>query len=190
MNAAAGRMRRSRARNLRWIAVFTLASVVASSAATEAAAIRKYHEADSAEDGLSQSWTHFLLGGPSFWAAHPHPLYDFQVRETIWNIIKTDPGGENPMIAFLLWKQSLDPTRFDHFHPNIGPAIDKLVAPKLSETSTPTSTSTSPSTSTTTTSPPSEGQQLSPPTATPEPSTWVMTIGMAGWAFWRCRRKR
>jgi hypothetical protein len=169
-----------------------MAVVLAGLVPVGAAPIRKNHELDLNDQGVPKGWSHFLLAGPTFWETHVHPPYDFQVRMTIWNIIKTDPGGENPMIAFLLWKQSLDPARFDHFHPNIGPAIDKLVALKVSQTSTPTSTPSSPNPSTpgTTTTPPSEGQQLTPPTATPEPSTWIMAIGMAGWAFWRCRRRR
>jgi hypothetical protein len=189
MNATARRSGRSRALYLLWVAVFTVLAAVAGSNRADAAAIRNHHDAESADDGLSKSWSRFLLGGPSVWATHAHPLYDFKVRVAIWNIIKTDPGGENPMIEFLLWKQSLDPTRFDHYHPKIGPAIDKLVAPKITQSSTSTSTSTSPST-TGATSAPAEGQQLTPVVATPEPSTWLMTIGMAGWALWRCRRKR
>lgn len=125
------------------------------------------------------------MGGQSVWATHPHPIYDFAVREQIWKIIDTDPGGTNPMIEFLLWKQSLDPVRFDHYHPKIGPAIDRLVAraPK-----TPTQ-AVNPTTVSTGTSTPSEGQQLTGPVATPEPSTWIMTIGLAGWALSRRRRR-
>ncbi len=105
------------------------------------------------------------------------------MREAVWKAIKTDPGGTAPIIDYLLWKQSLDPTRFDRFHPKIGPAIDKLVKPTPTQVLSPPppSTPTSPSS-------PSEGQVLSPGTQTPEPSTWLVAISMAGWALWRRRR--
>ncbi len=87
------------------------------------------------------------------------------------------------MIEFLLWKQSLDPVRFDRFHPKIGPAIDKLVK------TTPTPSNVlSPPTTTPSSPPPSEGQVLAPSAATPEPSTWLVAMGMTGWALWRRRR--
>jgi PEP-CTERM motif len=188
MNGAARRQRHGRARKPRWIAVFVLGALLAGSARVNAEPIKKKHDTASADDGLGKGWTNFLQGGPPEWATRPHPEYDFKVKEAIWNIIKTDPGGENPMIAFLLWKQSLDPTRFDRYHPAIGPAIDKLVAPQAPQTSTPSSTTT-PTPTPTSTSPPTESQQLGA-AATPEPATWLMTLGMAGWAFWRSRRRR
>jgi hypothetical protein len=191
MNAPARRTGRNRVCSPHWIAVGAIAVVLASIGRAEAAPIRKQHDAELAGEGIPQGWSHFLLGGPTLWATHEqHPLYDLHVRTAIWNIIKTDPGGENPMIAYLLWKQSLDPARFDHFHPSIGPAIDKLVAPKVALTSTPPASPPSQSTPGTPTTPPSEGQQITPPTTTPEPSTWIMAVGMAGWAFWRCRKRR
>jgi PEP-CTERM motif len=146
--------------------------------------VRKQHEAASESRDAFNTWSEFLKGGPSVWATHEHPIWDYTVREAVWKDIKTDPGGTSPMIDFLLWKQSLDPTRFDLYHPKIGPAIDKLVntPPTQVQSSAPTTTSTS-STS------PSEGQTISPPgTETPEPSTWLVAIGMAGWALWRRRR--
>lgn len=188
MNGAARRQRGGCARKPRWIAVFALGALFAGSARVDAEPIKKKHDAASTDDGLGKGWTNYLQAGPSVWAVRPHPEYDFQVKEAIWKIIKTDPGGENPMIAFLLWKQSLDPARFDRYHPAIGPAIDKLVAPQAPQTSTPSST-TAPNPTSTSSSPTTEGQQLGA-AAIPEPSTWLMGLGMAGWAFWRSRRRR
>jgi hypothetical protein len=169
------------------MAVFIVAATALGSGRADAAAIHKYHQPEAADQVLGTSWTQFLLGGPNVWATHDHPLYSFKVREEIWNIIKTDPGGEDPVIAFLLWKRSLDPVRFDRFHPRIGPAIEKLKTPTIVQATT----SSSPSSPSTPAAPPppTEGQQLGPPTATPEPSTWLMTIGMAAWAIWQSRRR-
>ena len=63
------------------------------------------------------------------------------------------------MVHYLLWKQSLDPTRFAHYHPKLAPALDKILkeaqtAPVAPQELNPPSTSTSgetPSTPSTTT---------------------------------------
>ncbi len=40
------------------------------------------------------------------------------------------------MVNFLLWKQSLDPTRFAHYHPKLAPVLHKISLARSSPTLT------------------------------------------------------
>jgi hypothetical protein len=100
----------------------------------------------------------------------------------MWKAIRSDPPPDtNAVVQFFLWKQSLDPARFDHFHPKVAAAMSKI----KSELAT-AATATAPSTSTS--SPTDEAQTLTPPSV-PEPATLYLTIGMAGYALWWRRRR-
>src|ERR1700691_736440 len=101
--------------------VLTLVGVAALLAnRAEASAIVHSEKIDKAEAG--KSWSEYLLGGPAVWDTVPHPPVTEAVRREIWKALKTDPGGTAPIIQFLLNKQSIDPARFDHYHPNlVGP---------------------------------------------------------------------
>ena len=137
-----------------------------------------------------KEWSRDLEASPSVWKAVLHPPVTPAVRSSIWESVRTDPGGVEPMVAYLLWKQSLDPTRFAFYHPKLAPALDKILkatptAPVAPQELNPPSTSTpgdTPSTPSTTTS----EQGLNPPA--PEPSTLLVALGMAGWSIWQARR--
>ncbi len=92
------------------------------------------------------------------------------------------------MVRYLLWKQSLDPTRFAYYHPKLAPALHKIAE------STPTAPqllSPPPASSSSGTLPPPSGNSGGGSTsAVPEPSTLLLAIGMAGWAVWSARRRR
>jgi hypothetical protein len=144
-----------------------------------------------------KEWSRYLLKGPTVWAEAEHPPVTAAVRAAIWQSVRTDPGGADPMVNFLLWKQSIDPTRFAHYHPKLAPALHKIAlarsSPKLLSQVAPTTTSSGgPSTPTsglptqpTTASP----QNLNPPSA-PEPSMLLIAAGMTAWAVRRARGRR
>ena len=77
---------------------------------------------------IYSSWSKYLMGGPSVWASVPHPPITAAIRAEIWKDIKTDPGGTDLMIQWLLWKQSVDPARFAFYHPHLAPALNKITA--------------------------------------------------------------
>ena len=138
-----------------------------------------------------RSWSRYLLAGPRAWSAVAHPAVTPAVRSAIWTSVRTDPGPADPMVNFLLWKQSLDPTRFARYHPHLAPALRRVA---LSRTRTPevvtpsgppsiwgtTGGSTAPPTTPTTpATPPSQGN-LNPPPA-PEPGMVLVAAGMTAW---------
>ena len=40
-------------------------------------------------------------------------------------------GPSDRLIDYLLWKQSLDPTRFARYHPGLGPALHKIAITQI-----------------------------------------------------------
>lgn len=115
------------------------------------------------------------MGGPSVWATVPHPPVTPAIEQEIWQDIKTDPGGSDLMIQYLLWKQSLDPTRFAYYHPKLAPALTKVA-------STPPNTG-----SQQVGNPPGGGGGGSNPQV-PEPSAWLLALTITGYGLWQRRR--
>ena len=76
----------------------------------------------------SRNGREYLLAGPTMWTEVEHPPVTAAVESAIWKSVRTDPGGTDPMVNFLLWKQSLDPTRFAHYHPKLAPVLHKIAA--------------------------------------------------------------
>jgi hypothetical protein len=139
-------------------------------------------EAVLAERAAGGSWSAYLLAGPKLWSTMVHPSVTPEVRASIWRALGSDRAESNPWVEFLLWKQSLDPTRFAHYHPHVVPVLDRISRENLI---TPvTQTSTPPSTVT----PITEPQSLTP--AVPEPGAWLLAFGMTGWGLWWRRRQR
>jgi len=122
------------------------------------------------------TWSQYLMAGPSVWASVPHPPVTPAIRAEIWQDVKTDPGGSDLMVQYLLWKQSLDPTRFAQNHPDLAPALTKL---KTAPTTGAQQVGNPP------TKPKKgggggsvEGQQI------PEPSTWLLALTLTGCGLW------
>jgi PEP-CTERM motif len=177
-----------------WCAGALAGAILLSGSRAGAAPIR-HEDLSSADATAFKEWSRYLLAGPSVWQEVLHPPVTPAVRSAIWESVRTDPGGADPMVHYLLWKQSLDPTRFAFYHPKLAPALDKIIramptAPQQLIPPSVTSSSGTPSTTTnetpTSSSIPSE-QGLNPPPA-PEPSTLLLALGMAGWGIWRSRR--
>jgi hypothetical protein len=176
-----------------WFGLIVIGSGCLGFGQANASPIRRTHRTDAVEAYLARShsgtfhpWSAYLLGGPSLWSGVIHPRVNSGVETAIWKAIRSDRGEESPWIRFLLWKQSLNPTRFARFHPHVALALDRISAyptqaamlPPITPTTNPTPGSGG------TGQPPTEAQQI------PEPSTWLISLGMAGWGAWWHQRKR
>ena len=145
-----------------------------------------------AEAKTFEAWTKFLAEGTPTWSTTHAPAFTPAIRRTIWQVLKTDTEAQlvsNPMIEYLEWRRSLDPTRFTFYHPNLSPALAQLLISPSLPTSVPPPTYT-PVLETTTapqvlSSPatPSGAQSISPP-AVPEPSSLLLAAAMTGWGIW------
>ena len=187
------------------------AMVLAACAGANAAAIHHRHseaaaidqaaaahplELTSSDVGTFKAWSRYLLKGPTMWAEVVHPPVTSAVRLAIWHSVRTDPGGADPMVNFLLWKQSIDPTRFAHYHPKLAPALHKIAlarsSPKLLSHVVPMAPgSGGPSTpaSRHPTHPTTTSQDNLIPPAVPEPSMLLIAAGLTAWAVRRARRR-
>jgi hypothetical protein len=188
MDGIARTPRRTEASYHFWLGLTLLGAGSLLANRVEASAI--VHSAKIDKAAVGSSWSKYLLGGPSVWDKVPHPPVTEAVKHEIRKALKTDPGGTALIVQFLLNKQSLDPARFDHYHPNLVRPLARIAA-------------TIPSTTTTTTT---GAQVLTPPPTTlpteaqttggpslqtvPEPEALLLAIGMAGWAVWWRRRLR
>jgi PEP-CTERM motif len=200
MNGIARTPRRSYASCHCWFGFTLLAIAFLLASRVEAAAIvhaSRIEKKEMAESG--SSWSEYLLGGPRVWDHVPHPPVTEAVKHEIRKALKTDPGGTALIVQFLLNKQSLDPARFDHYHPNLVRPLSKfetsssptittgaqVLGPGSSTTTLPTEAQTTGSSA-----PPTEAQTTGSPSAqnVPEPETLLLAIGMAGWAVWWRRR--
>lgn len=149
------------------------------------------------------AWSHYLSAGPQTWSSSHAPAFTLAIRSTIWQVVKTDTQSQqlaNPMIDYLLWRQSLDPKRFAAYHPNLSPRLAQLLnGPTLPSgvpppTYTPVpQTAASPQSlmapSVTNSAPLVSplAQTMSPP-AVPEPTSLILGVGMLGWGLWWRRR--
>lgn len=168
---------------------------VSSAGGVQASAIHRI-EMTAAEVKIQDEWSSYLKGGPAVWSSQEHPPVSPAIVAEVWHDVKTDPGGTDPMIAFLLWKQSIDPTRFAHYHPKLAPALHRIELARTSPTTTsqvvsPSGTPSTPPTTTSTPSTTSEPQNLIP-SPSPEPSTLLIAAAMAAWSvtYVRGRRRR
>jgi hypothetical protein len=182
MNGFTRTPRSIRARRSFWLGLIALGAALLGSNSTKAAAIHHVDKTSAVDPASFRTWSEYLLGGPTVWASVAHPALTPAIEASMWKAIKSDPPPDtDAVVQFFLWKQSLDPARFDHFHPNVAAAMSKIKAELA--TATP---ATVPSTGTS--SPTDEAQTLTPP-AVPEPATLYLTIGMAGYALWWRRRR-
>ena len=58
------------------------------------------------------------MGGPSVWSSVAHPALTPAIEAEMWKSIRNDPPPDtSAVVQFFLYRQSMDPTRFDHYHP-------------------------------------------------------------------------
>ena len=131
-----------------------------------------------------KTWSEYLTGGAERLVDDRSSAGDTGGRSGDLEGIRTDPARNEPVVQFFLYKQSLDPTRFDHYHPKVSKALTRLSAstPPINFVSPP---ATTPGDSTS--SPPTQRQSITP---IPEPGTLLLAVGFLGWGVWRFRRPR
>jgi hypothetical protein len=192
----------------RWVLLLTgVAGVVLGTPGVEASAIhhrdkssadaREHRDASPGPTGVYLEWSRYLAAGPKVWARVVHPPVTKGVDAWVWKDVRTDPGGDDRMVDFLLYKQSVDPPRFDHYHPNLAPILHRIALSRVSkETTQAIAPSTGSGGSTSTSAPATiptpvtiEPQNLVP-SPSPEPNTLLIAFGMAAWAVVQARRVR
>lgn len=197
-------MRKSRGSGLRrgWVVGLTgIALAVQAGGAASASAIHRgrEHEArvnvarvNDARAQAAADWSGYLHGGPAMWTRVTHPPVTQALIASIWHSIRADRAVGRPMIAFLMWKQSLDPARFAHYHPKLSPALHRIAKARWTPPAIiPTPTTTGGTGTSGGSSPPTTEPQNLVPTSTPEPGTMLIALGMSVWAVvWTRRRGR
>jgi hypothetical protein len=174
-----------------WLAFLIVGTGLWDCLRAEAAPIR-HHEFISVNWKAFQLWSRYLLAGPSIWERIAHPAVTTSVRSAIWESIRTDRAGADPMVRFLLWRQGIDLPRFRHYHPRLTPVLNKIrrltTTPGQLIPLTTVSSNGVPSTPILSPTTPPEGN-LNPLTVS-EPGTLFVALGIAGWGVWRTRRQR
>jgi hypothetical protein len=196
MNGFTRKPRRFRAACLFWLGPVALGLGLGNFHRADASAIHGADKADkvSTDDaGMNRTWSEYLLGGPSVWSNVAHPALSSAIESAMWKAIKNDPPpNTNAVVQFFLYRQSLDPARFDHYHPRVGAAMTKIKAELAAQSTTPPTTATT----STATTPTDQAQSLTPPASSspppensiPEPATLLLATGMVGYALWWRRR--
>ncbi|MCA1684532.1 MAG: hypothetical protein LC745_00815, partial [Planctomycetia bacterium] len=71
---------------------------------------------------LGPSWARFLREGVSHWQVVRPPRFPSGL------VLPTSQGRlvDTPFVDYLFWRRSLDPTRFDVYHPNVGPELGQF----------------------------------------------------------------
>lgn len=108
-----------------------VAGLTLTAAPAAAGPIRGHHlHRVHAESTLGPAWGRFLSGGPALWAVARSP------RIPSGSTLLSQNGRlvETPFVDYLLWRRSLNPARFDHYHPFLGPALGSLLPPPTTPT--------------------------------------------------------
>jgi len=182
----------TRTRTDRWFLLVLGSALIVGGQPLQAAATKKLVLTPS-EVQTFEVWTKFLSDGTETWSTTHAPPFTQAIKSTIWQVLKTDTAAQaisNPMIEYLEWRRSLDPTRFTHYHPNLSPALAQLLSsssPSLPAgvpppTTTPVTPAITPAT-------PTGAQTVSPP-AVPEPSSVLLAAAMTAWGIWWRHRIR
>lgn len=78
-------------------------------------------------------WASFLAGGQSTWAAFQSPPFTLPVRLALLSLIQGDPAvaAASPLVGYFVWRRNLNPTRFDRYHPFLGPQLPQGFIPPV-----------------------------------------------------------
>lgn len=167
-----GRSCRSSYRTARVIAAGLILAL--SGSPSEAAPIHSHALATATgpveQPGLGPAWARFLAGGAALWAESKPP----RIPAHLHLLSQNGQLVESPFVDYLFWRRSLNPIRFDHYHPSLGPALGNLIPPTTPipiPTPIPTPTPTP-----------------NPQPQVPEPASVMIALILAGAALWQRRR--
>jgi hypothetical protein len=152
------------------LAIIVIAAELWCTTGVFAAPIHRAHEHAVADPVSYRTWPEYVLGGPSVWSSIVHPPLTRGIEGLIWRRIWANPTESNPYVQFFLFKQSIDPPRFNHYHPRLALTLGRIVA----------ASDLAPSTATLpVTSIPAvvEPQQIDSRTV-PEPGSALVAVGM------------
>ncbi len=166
---------------------------------TPAHASRIHHLSYARQQAQLQQIQTFLNGGEVVWSATRPPIFPRSVLSEAATEIAA--GNETTLVQYLHWRRDLNPSRFDHYHPYLGPLLandTKITTPSLLPTPTvnPTTPGTTPTSATQTTSTPTNtvtpakvvSPQSTTPPRVPEPSTTLIAIALIGAFALKMRR--
>jgi len=133
---------------------------------------------------LSPTWNAFLGMGPSGWGAYQSPAFTVPTRLAVRRMLGAASRsiGLDPMLEYLIWRRDLNPARFDHFHPFLGPRIGQLLTPP----DLPPPLVVAPEVPPITPPPP----LVVPDNPVPEPTGWIIAALASAWGLWRRWRSR
>jgi len=170
----------ARTRTVRLFGVVLAGTLLFGVQSLQAATAKKFVLTPS-EAKTFEAWTNFLSAGTETWSTTHAPAFTPAIKTTIWDVLKTDTTAEavaNPMIEYLEWRRSLDPTRFTYYHPNLSPDLAQLLSsPSLPSGVPPPTYTPVPET------PTAAAQTVTPP-AVPEPGSLLLAAAMTGWGIW------
>jgi hypothetical protein len=136
----------------------------------------------SFEPKTALGWPAFLAAGSTYWATHQPPFITPDVKSWINESVFAPHAASTPMVQYLLWRRSLDPDRFDEWHPQLGPELahlPPLTTPKVPQVN-PKPTPT-----------PAEPQIIPTPLPAPEPAGATLALSLLGGTAWcRLRSRR
>jgi hypothetical protein len=107
-------------------------AAVAPAGMASASPIRHHHHPASGSSNPNPAlaaWQSFLHGGPMLWARVNSPQIGTQIHDLMHKGLKASDPISNLNVDYLMWRRSLDPVRFDHFHPKVGHALQTMLTP-------------------------------------------------------------
>ncbi len=93
--------------------------------ATSAGLAAQEFAASGSANSLAARWTTFLAGGQATWASRQSPPFTLPVRQALLALVQGDPqvAAASPLVEYFVWRRNLNPTRFDRYHPFLGPQL-------------------------------------------------------------------
>jgi hypothetical protein len=122
-----GRMREGR-RILRIVVVLAAGAAGPTGRPVQAAPIKHHHVAEKGQTHRT-GWQKFLDGGAAHWSKADPPTIDLHIRVLMDKALHSPHAATNRNVQYLEWRRSLNPARFDHWHPKMGPMLQGLIPP-------------------------------------------------------------
>jgi hypothetical protein len=94
----------------------------------QAAPIKHHHVAEKGQTHRT-GWQKFLDGGAAHWQKADPPKIDLHIRELMDKALHGPHAASTRNVQYLEWRRALNPARFDHWHPKMGPMLQKLIPP-------------------------------------------------------------